>query len=1016
MTEEVIEQKIDNLAERINSLNALMRNDDETYKAILAKIARRLDELETDENLDIVEIKDRIKFLSSQLDDGDLTPSIDELIKIVNDLKNNQNVSFEAFSKDIENSKNYQEESLQKFFELTDKIEQLQNLNNEKNREFEGKIENLNNKNNEKQVEFLNKLEEFQKQDENKKIEFIDEIKDIQFSENEKSERIIEEIKDFRTSAEEKKEQIIEEIKKFRSYENEKNEQIVEEIKNFKNSADERKNELLGKIEECNTKFEQTNEAFVQKLEEIKDETIEINKDTIERIEQNDSANRDKIDETVFEIKNELNNILVQSQELQGISEDVRNNFFAVIEDIEGKFNEILENQIETQSEYEQLIEKSLSDAKSEIQNLSGYLRDIISSAENGIRGGIYEIVEDNENKFNEIINSQNSSKDELKETIYTNLDYIKGQIIDSEKNIKNSFRTNIDKFSNEIQLTDKLDFLMDSISVVNQDTADLTGEIEALKINNQNLDDNTLKILDVINDVNYNASIILEDVSTLKNNKAETDADLDVVKNNIEAARNDLNNSIETAKENLNNNIESVKDNIKNIVESAEFDLNGNIEATRDDIKNNIKSNIETAKENLNNNIESVKDNIKNIVESAEFDLSGKIETTRDDIKNNLRDLQEQFVLQMLQLFDGISFDEETDEIINFVDGTSNEIKAELDTLKEEISKISNKDDSDFFNEHFNNLCDLVTKQNSDEFCLLKEVAEEIKKISSGNDNDEGNTYSLPDVESDLAKIRLILKELQTSKIQKDEQELDFSERFDVLNEDISSISKRTNKLILTSEDTNKKFKGYLDEFKGIMNHFSQKNRQPYIEQKLDSVARLVMSNAKSAQILNEAFMHFAQWIDDVTEAMSNNRELIEDMNQQTSDVLNEIDEIKENGKNNVKKLSSEISKMEEEIENLNEKFETKIAENKELQMTIEKQNKLIAKLEAKIDKYGQVEANIDDETKSMIEYIASQTGTTADNTKDNKNISSKLEFLEHKISTLSKSIQKIISYIDEE
>ena len=93
------------------------------------------------------------------------------------------------------------------------------------------------------------------------------------------------------------------------------------------------------------------------------------------------------------------------------------------------------------------------------------------------------------------------------------------------------------------------------------------------------------------------------------------------------------------------------------------------------------------------------------------------------DDLKNNLRELQEQFVLQLLQVFENISFTNETEEIIDFVDESSFAIKSELETLQNEIHKISGQEDSVFFNEHFNNLCDLVTKQSNNEFNLYTNV-----------------------------------------------------------------------------------------------------------------------------------------------------------------------------------------------------------------------------------------------------------------------------------------------------
>lgn len=684
---EVLEQKIEDLTTYIKNMDAASRAEDETYKSILSKILYRLDILETEENVDVIEIKDRIKFLTAQIEDNDVSSELGNIVRVVDDLKSNQDEEFKNINSNIENSKSFQEETLSKLNEVFEKIENLQLENN------------------------------------------------------------------------------------------------------------------------------------------------------------------DKIADKVNEIKEDLNSVKENAQKVSEISTDL----------------------------------------KAEISNT----------------------IENIENKFTDIISAQNSAQDDYKDFVSQNLDDIKGQLWETENNIKNTLRAQIEEYSNSIDVPNKLDYLVQTISTINKDASDLVGEVEMLK---------------------YNSQTISEDTSSVR-----------------------------------------------------------------------------------------------------EY-----LESTKDDLKNRLRDLQEQFVLQMLQIFDNISFASETEEIIDFVDESSFAIKTELETLKREIDKISSKDDSDFFNEHFNKLCDLVTKQTNTEFNLLKDVAKEIKKITANSETSDEYNYSLPDIENDLAKIRLVLKEIQTEKIAKDEKDIDIFERFEILNEDISSISKRTNKLILTSEDINKKFKSYLDEFKEIIDISYARNRQTFIEQKVDSAIRLIASNAKSVQILNEVFMHFAEWIDATSETLENNGELVAEANEKSAQALFAMEQVKQAIAENEQKYAQELelqsSQINDGIENLssnfvnrieavenalnilNQKFEEKIDENKELQMTIEKQNKLIVKLEEKIEKFSKVEAKLDEDSKTVIEYIASQIGITAENTQDNKDITGKLEFLEHKISSLDKNIQKIISYIDEE
>ena len=128
MTEEVLEQKIENLTEYIQNLNVSMKVEDDTYKSILAKIAHRLDELETEENVDIIEIKDRIKFLTAQIDDNDNSESMGHLKRAVDELKSNQDEAFADINQNIKNAQDFQDESLKRLSEVIEKLDRTTSI------------------------------------------------------------------------------------------------------------------------------------------------------------------------------------------------------------------------------------------------------------------------------------------------------------------------------------------------------------------------------------------------------------------------------------------------------------------------------------------------------------------------------------------------------------------------------------------------------------------------------------------------------------------------------------------------------------------------------------------------------------------------------------------------------------------------------------------------------------------------------------------------------------------------
>ena len=171
-------------------------------------------------------------------------------------------------------------------------------------------------------------------------------------------------------------------------------------------------------------------------------------------------------------------------------------------------------------------------------------------------KASIAEIIQSVEHKFNTLVNIQDGDKEEVKQTVSDALEEIKTKLWEAENHIKTAVREQLYEYSAELDVPNKLDYLLQSISTINKDTSELVGEVEALKYTSQEVNDTTSQVK------NY-------------------------------------------------------------------------------------------------------------------------LEETKADVKDSLRDLQEQFVLQMLQVFENINFSTETEEIIDFVDETNSEIKAELENEK---------------------------------------------------------------------------------------------------------------------------------------------------------------------------------------------------------------------------------------------------------------------------------------------------------------------------------------------
>ena len=186
-----------------------------------------------------------------------------------------------------------------------------------------------------------------------------------------------------------------------------------------------------------------------------------------------------------------------------------------------------------------------------------------------------------------------------------------------------------------------------------------------------------------------------------------------------------------------------------------------------------------------------------------------------------------------------------------------------------------------------------------------LKTLISSFKLLTSGLKDDKDYLYTLPDIESDLSKIRVDINNIQktlisssdesteecidiTSKINNikavvekiqqspiNEEISEIKALFDGLNEDISSISKRTNKLIIASDEVNKALKNNVIAFTSLINEFEKQSREFYnsafmneLNARIENLSKMTASVMQSDQVLTEAFMYMGEWIDSASDS----------------------------------------------------------------------------------------------------------------------------------------------------
>ncbi len=457
---------------------------------------------------------------------------------------------------------------------------------------------------------------------------------------------------------------------------------------------------------------------------------------------------------------------------------------------------------------------------------------------------------------------------------------------------------------------------------------------------------------------------------------------------------------------EDLTNKIDIVYENLSSI----------NTWANKvDSIDNKINS-----LENLNTSVEEIKENVSNINNVLDEDMiSSKIDIIYENIT---------LLNKWINKIDDIS--KQSEELDNKFNEANSNLNEKIDQITKTLS-----DTSDI----------LVSVPDIKE--KLEKVSTALNSIthSSANGNDS-YIYSLLDIESDFLKLHKFLDD-NTKNTSQDINAL--KDRFEELNDDISSISVRTNKLILSADDANKEFKTHLESFKDIISLLN-KQRESFnpelkfnlLGTRLTELVKLMKNNLESNKNINTAFIYLAEWIDatgrtlngisndieqikslsekrneststeEIAQIISNNEQetngLIADIKNQTLNLLNEIE------KNNIK-INDDISEIKSlltgiivqlntaltpDIDSLNERIDKLEEENnnrfKELEDIIQnqvaQQAKQINSLEAKID-------DMTSKFNKLIEVFA----------EDNKNYEIKdiLNYIASQTSSLNEAMQ---------
>ena len=428
----------------------------------------------------------------------------------------------------------------------------------------------------------------------------------------------------------------------------------------------------------------------------------------------------------------------------------------------------------------------------------------------------------------------------------------------------------------------------------------------------------------------------------------------------------------------------------------------------------------------------------VKHGIQQSVNDLRERLENQGVSVAKELKDLKSDIITQFINVFNQISFVAEQEEILDIIQEKHSELITILshivttvdgvETVKDNLAVVDNKIDT------------------------LKEdidlINEKITSIMS-SDGDIDYVYSLQDLESDIANLRIVLNEMKADNKSKEFEELisstnniyqivetikeqlpkfeieEFKKDFNNLAEDIVSISTRTNKLILTSDESYKTLQDNLQDFKLVIDDLDERTKNfahdagiDKIDHKLGAINTMIQNGAKTNQVFNQVFEYLAEWVDRAGEqisSISDKVETLDDISQikvMLEDLRAEANDSTES-EELVKALEKIFSKQAKQISSLEAKIDKMIVNN-----NVSKKTKSDTKpLEDKMTKFLSA---IEDKMLSQQDKINSleikleEVVSLVDN-KDTAQLTKKVGGMDRQLAKLNKSIEKIASNVVE-
>ncbi len=378
------------------------------------------------------------------------------------------------------------------------------------------------------------------------------------------------------------------------------------------------------------------------------------------------------------------------------------------------------------------------------------------------------------------------------------------------------------------------------------------------------------------------------------------------------------------------------------------------------------------------------------------------------DNIQNSIKEISEQISEYSKRASTKRA---SVEEYINEIRNNITEIQVKTDTIKKQNVEIN-----DVVRECTNSIIETSTPDRN----LIKDMLTDIKKnisILQSGDEESDYTYSMQDIESDVAKIRIYLNELSQNGVTVNSEEFteeldgvilmvdsmkqqlnkldecDLSDTLSKLKDDVTSISTRVNKLLLTSDNSYSMIDSSMKEFKVLSEAIDEQikalagtNKFKALEEGLSAVRTALIESNNYNSVINQSLIMLAEWVDNAGEMITNIAE-----RQSKLDSIDDLKSVIESVRNMTDDTNTFVKNIE--IVDYSEAFNT-------LSAKLIEQDDVLAKQEEKL-------AKLDEKLTTVLELVAKNDSSVLD---------SKMREIDAKMEKLNSSIDRLTSFINEE